>query len=215
MDLKARSHRFHDPVMHFLYGKVTLDKYHAIGFAEGYLPVFLPDAGMEPILFQLKPVLILPSLSVSALVAPPCPCERRLEPRQQQQGQIGLKIAAQEAMKFKNHLRPKLPPTPLIGLRRVGKAITENDLAGIESRQNDLSDSLCAVGKHEGHFRQRRKARGPRVEDKRADPVARSGAARLTGEDDVKRGIAFFKPGSQTLDLSGLTGTVKTFQGYE
>ena len=186
LDLEARGYRLHDSLVDFFNRFVAFNQDDAVRIAEGDFPIFTPNTGIKAILLELKSVFILAGLGVSPLVATPGSGEGRLEPRQEQDRKIGLEIAADKAVQLQHRLRTNLTPSPLIGLRRVRKAITENDFAGIERGQDHLGDNLCAVGEHEGHLRLGRETRRARVEDQSPDAVAGGCTAGLTGKDGFK-----------------------------
>ena len=173
--------------MDFFDGEVAFEEDYAIGFAEGDVAVLLPDAGVELVLLQLKAILILiglrAGLGLCALVATAGTDEAGLEAGQEKEGEVGLKVAADEAVKGENVVGAELTATTLVGLRGVSKAVAEDDFAAVESGLDDFRDGLGAVGKHEGHFCHGCKAGRARVEDQSADAVAGCGAAGLAGDD--------------------------------
>ena len=89
----------------------------------------------------------------------------------------------------------------LVGLGGVGKAVADDDPAGVESRLNDLGDGLRAVGEHQRHLGHGRQGAGAGVEQNLADAVAGCGAAGLAEQDRFL--AAPCEPCRQALDLGG------------
>src|SRR3981081_580311 len=71
-----------------------------------------------------------------------------------------------------------------VGLGRNGEAITKYDTSFGERWQNDLVNVLSTGSEHEGHFSERRKARGSGVQQHVANLFPSSGAARFARAGD-------------------------------
>jgi len=204
-----------DLLVDFFDGVIAFDKDHAIRFAERDFPVFLPHACIEGILLRLEAIFILTGLGLGALVAAAGANERRLQAGQQEDSQVGVQVAADEPVKLDHGLGAKLPPSTLVGLGGVGKAVAEDDFPLLQRRLNHLGDGLGAVGEHQGHFRHGSEAGRAGVEDEGADAVAGYGASGLAQEDGIECPVVLLQPGGQTFDLGGFAGSVKTFEGDE
>ena len=73
----------------------------------------------------------------------------------------------------------KLAPVALIGQRRIGEAITDDDLTACKSGLDDLVHHLGASGFEEQELCERRHRVIFLVEEQRADLLAQARAARL------------------------------------
>ena len=113
-------------------------------------------------------------------------------------------------MQFKNDRGAQLAAAALVGLGRVGKAVAEDDLPGLQSGLDHLGDGLGAVGEHQRHLGHRRQTRGARVQHQRADAVAGRRAARLAGHQGGM--AALLQPCGQAVDLRGFAGTIQAFE---
>jgi len=149
----------------FVDGVIAFNEDYAMRLPQCDFAVFLPDAGVEGVLLQLEAILVLAVLRLDTLIAAPGADERRLEAGEKENGQVRLKISAEESVQFKNWLRAKLTAAALVGFRRVSKAVAEDDSSLLERRLDHLGDGLGAVGEHERHLRHGRKAGGTGVED--------------------------------------------------
>src|SRR5579871_375629 len=118
-------------------------------------------------------------------IAPPRPAHAGMRFRVHQNGQIRLQIAAQHAMQIQHCLTPQLPSAALIGLRRIGKAVAQNDRSRSQPRLNDLGNMLGSRSEHQRHFRQWRKPGRPRVEQHFTDLLSRRRSARLSSLDNL------------------------------
>src|SRR6266852_1326795 len=78
----------------------------------------------------------------------------------------------------------QLAASPLVSLGRIGEAIAKYDSSFGERWQNDLVNVLSTGSEHEGHFSERRKARGGGVRQHVSNLFARSGAARFASDGD-------------------------------
>jgi hypothetical protein len=178
-----------DLLVNFFYGEIALDEDDAGWFAEGDFAIFLPDAGVEGTLLQFEAIFvgarIWAGLGLDSLIAAAGAEEGRLEAGKEQEGQVGLEIAAEETVEFEDGFGAELAPSTLVGLGGVGEAVTKDDSAGVEGGLDDFGDGLGAIGKHEGHFRHGREAGGAGIEDEGANAVAGDGSAGLADEDGV------------------------------
>lgn len=141
------------------------------------------------------------------------PGERCIEIGQQEQREVGPKVATDRAVQRQYTFAAEPASAALIGFRRVGKAVAEDDVAGSERRPNDLVDRLRAVGEHERHLGEGSDILRFGVQQKGADLVAEFGAAGLArGCDGVVAGLERAREEPQ---LGGLAGTVQPFEGNE
>src|SRR5438067_4751134 len=70
-----------------------------------------------------------------------------------QQREVRADIAAERAVQLQHRPAAQLTAAALVGFGRVGEAVTENDFALRERRQDQLLQMLCARGKHQRHLR--------------------------------------------------------------
>ena len=106
-------YRLHNLLVDFIDGEVALNEDYAVGVAGGDLAVFLPDAAVEGVLLLLKAVFVFAGLGFVAGVAVAGAGERGIERGQEQEGQVGLEVAADEAVQIENDLRAELPAAAL------------------------------------------------------------------------------------------------------
>src|SRR5580693_6649247 len=85
---------FDDLLMHFVDGEVAFYENDAIGLACRDFAVLMPDAAVEVLLLLLKAVFILAVACNLAIVASAGAVEAAFQRREQEQGEIGLEIAA-------------------------------------------------------------------------------------------------------------------------
>ena len=95
---------FYDLFVDFVDAEIAFDDDDAVGFATGDLAVLLPHAAEELALLLLEAVFILAGFGGVLLVAAACAGEACVERWKQQQGEVGLKVAADEAVEFENAL---------------------------------------------------------------------------------------------------------------
>ena len=180
----------------FFNGEVAFDEDDAGRFAEGDLEIFLPDAAVEGVVFRFKAGFVGAGLGgytpVAASGAGKISSDRGFKRGQEQEGEVGLEVGAEDAVELEDGSGAKLAATALVGFRGVGEAVAEDDFAGGEGGLNDFGDGLSAVGKHEGQFSQWREAGLPGVEHQGADAVTGEGSAGLAEEDDAAAEIAGF-----------------------
>ena len=210
---EAFGYGFGDLLVDLVDGEVALDEGDALGLARGDFAVLFPDALVEGFLLLLEAVFILAGLGGDAVIAASGAVQADGERGQQEQGEIGLQVAADQAVHVEDELRAELAAATLVGLGRVRKSIAENDFASGEGGLNHLSDGLGAIGEHQGQLGHGREGGGAGIEQQSADAVARGGAAGLAGNDGVQ--AAPLDPCGQALDLRGFTGPVKTFERDE
>ena len=151
-DNEAFRDSFDDLFVDFVDGEIALDEDDPVWFAPGDFAVLLPDAAEERIVLCLEAALVLAIASLHAHVAVAGALERCLKAGKEQQCEIGLQAAADEPVEFEHQFRAQFSAAALVGLGGVGEAVAENDLSGSECGPNDLSDSLSAVGEHQGHL---------------------------------------------------------------
>ena len=204
---------FGDLFVDLVDGEVAGDEDDAVGFAGGDFAVLLPDAAVEGVLLLLEAVFVLAGLGFVAGVAAAGAGQAGVEGGQQQESEVGLKIAANQAVQVENYSRTELAAAALVGFGRVGEAVAEDHFSGVESGLDDFGDGLGAVAEHERHFGHGGEAGGAGVEKNFADAVAGRGSAGLAGDDGLE--AALLKPEGQALDLGGLAGTVKAFERDE
>jgi hypothetical protein len=127
--------------------------------------------------------------------------------------EFGLKIAAQDAVKFEHRLATQLPAAALVSLGRVREAVAKYDLAFGQRGLNYFLDVLGARGEHQREFGQRGQIRSASVEKYMSNLLANISSAGLASDQD------FEAVGSQylgeSLQLCALAGSVKAFDGDE
>ena len=83
--------------------EVAGDEDDAVGFAGGDLAILFPDAAVEGVVFLLEAVLVDAGLGFVAGVAVAGAGEGGVEGGQEQEGEVGLKVAADEAVHFEDN----------------------------------------------------------------------------------------------------------------
>jgi hypothetical protein len=174
-----------DGFVDFFDGEVAFDEDDAGGFAGGDLTVLFPDAAVEGVLFSFKAAFVETVLRGDALVAPAGAGQAGFETGEQQEGEVGLEVGAEEAVQLEDGRGAELTASALVGLGGVGEAVAEDDFAGVEGGLDHFGDGLGAVGEHEGHFSHGGEAGGARIEHEGADAVAEGRAAGLAGDDYI------------------------------
>jgi len=107
---------FDDLLVDFVDGEVTFNHDDAGGFAGGDFAVLLPDAEIELFLFALEAAFVLAGFLKRALVAAAGAGERRVERGQEQEGEVGLEVGAEEAVEIEDGGGAELTATALVGL---------------------------------------------------------------------------------------------------
>jgi len=194
---------FDDLLVDFVDGEVAFNEDDAGGFAGGDFAVFEVDAEVELVLFLLEAAFVVAGFLKGALVAGAGAGEGGVKGGQEQEGQVGLEVGAEESMEIEDDLGAELTTAALVSLCGVSKSVAEEDFSGGEGGQDDLVDGLGAVSKHEGHLSQGGERGGAGIEEELADAVSGGGSAGLAGEDRGE--AAAFEPGGQTFDLGGFT----------
>ena len=85
--------------MDFVDGELAFDEDYAGGVAAGDLAVFFPDAAVEGVLLGFEAGFVGAILVGGALVASAGAVEGSFKAGQQQQGEVGLEVSAEEAVK--------------------------------------------------------------------------------------------------------------------
>jgi hypothetical protein len=112
----------------FVDGQIAFDQDDAAGFAGGDLVVFLPDAREEGVLLLLEAGFVEAGIGLDVLVAAAGAGQAEFERGQQQQGQVGLKVPADQPVQFEDGRGAELAAAALVRLGGVGKAVAEDDL---------------------------------------------------------------------------------------
>ncbi len=133
-------------------GEIAFNEDDTLGFAGGYLAVFFPHAAVEAVLLSFEAVFVAAGFRFHAVVAAARAGERRLKSGQEQKREVGLESAANQAVEIENDLGAELAAAALVGLSRIGEAVADNDLAGVEGGLDDLGDGLRTIAEHEGHL---------------------------------------------------------------
>ena len=94
-------HRFDDLLVNLVDREIAFDQDDAIGFAASDLAILLPNALEKFTVFLLEPILILSRLCCCALIATARASEAGIKGRKEQQREIGLQVAADEAVQLK------------------------------------------------------------------------------------------------------------------
>jgi hypothetical protein len=204
---------FDDLLVDLVYGEVAFNENDAVGLARGDLAIFLPDATKEGVLLGFKAVFVAAGFGFHAVVATARAGQRRLEAGQQQEGEIGLKAAADEAMEVEHNFRAELAAAALVGFCRISEAVADDDLACIEGWLDDFGDGLGAIAKHESHLGHGVEATRAGVEQDFANAITDGGAAGLAEQDGFV--AAAGEPCRQALDLGGFSGAVEALEGDE
>jgi hypothetical protein len=194
-------------------GEVAIDYDDTHIVAGGDFAVLVVDPGEEVGLFLLKAVFVVAGFLGMAGVAAAGATQGGVEVGEQEEGEIGLEVAAEEAVEVEDDGGAELASASLVGLCGVGEAVAEDDLAGCESGRDDLLDGLCAVGEHHGQLGVGGETGGFGVEQESAKLVAEGCSAGLTG-DEVRQ-VTAVEPGGQALDLGGFAGAVESFESEE
>ena len=184
----------------------------SLGLAGGYGQVGVADTPEKSSIFLFKAVLVpFRAARFVSSIAPPGALDAESHLVIEQDGQVGLQVAAEDFMHLQDRLGAELAASTLVSLGGIGKAIAEHDASFGERRQNDLMDVLRAGGEHERHFGERRKSRGGGVQQDVANSFASLSAARFAGDGD---GEAVGAQGSREfLYLGALAAPVETFKG--
>src|SRR5580704_4335682 len=132
--------------------EVALNEDDAVGLACGDLAILFPDAAEEGVLLGFKSVFVAACFGFHAVVAAAGASQRRFEAGEEQEGEVGLKAAADEAMQIEYDFGAKLAATTLVGFSRISEAVADDDFAGIEGRLDDFGDGLRPIREHESHL---------------------------------------------------------------
>ena len=98
--------------MDFVDAEVAFDKDYAVGFAVGDLAILFPDAAVEGILLLFEAVFVFAGSGFIAGVAAAGAGQRCVERGQEQEGEVGLEISADEAVKIEDDCEPSFRPPP-------------------------------------------------------------------------------------------------------
>jgi hypothetical protein len=155
---KAILYGSYNALVDLIDGEVAIDYDDTHMISGGDFAVLIVDTGEEVRLFLFEAVFVMACFLSVAGVAAAGAVQGRIEVRQQEDGQVGLKVAAEEAVEVEDDFRTQLASATLVGFRGVGEAIAEDDLAGFESGSDDLLNGLGAIGEHHGQLGVRCKA---------------------------------------------------------
>ncbi len=198
-------------------GGVAGEGEDAVGFPDGDGKVGGMDAGVEVVGFCLKSIFVCALREEEALVAAAGSCEGDVEGGEEENGEVGLEVVAEGGVQGKDAGGGELASGSLIGLRRVGEAVAEDDGAGGKGGADDLGDRLGAVGEHEGKLGERGDGAdggfGAGVEEEAADAFAEGGRAGVAERDDAA--ALRDKVGGEAAELGGFAGAVESLEGDE
>ena len=156
---------FYDLLVHFIDAEVAFNEDDAVGLAARYFAILLPHAFEEFALFLLEAIFVLAGFGCVFFVAAASTDEACVERWKQEQGQVWLKVAANEAVQFEHAFRAEFATSALVGLGRIGKAIAKHDTASAQCGLDDLRNCLSTVCEHQSHFGHRREGSGAGVEE--------------------------------------------------
>src|SRR5579863_7311607 len=131
----------------------------------------------------------------------------------EQDRQVRLQVAAENAMQFEHGPATQLATTSLVSFGGIGEAIAENNLPAIERGLNHLRNMLSAGGEHQRHFCQRRKTLRGGVEQHPANLFSGRGSSRLARLYHLVSSKT--QSVRQLAQLRALAGTVESFKGDE
>ena len=152
-----------------------------------------------------------------AVVAAAGAAEGGGERGEKEEGEVGLDVVADGAVEGEDAVGAEAAAGALVGFGAVGVAVAEDDGSGGEGGEDDLVESLGAVGEHEGHLGfggdDAEVGFAAGVEEDGADAVAEGRASGLAkGDDRVAGGL---ERGGKVLELGGFAGAVEAFEGDE
>jgi len=146
-------------------GWVVGDGEHALRFAGGNLQIGGMNTGVKVVGLAFESVLVyrwrfrgrvgLHLCRSGAIVATACAGESCLQRRKKKKGNVRLKVVADGCVHSEDARTAELASSSLIRLGRVGVAVAQNNRTSSERWFYDLGDGLGAVGKHQGHLRER------------------------------------------------------------
>ena len=181
-----------------------------MGLADGDGKVGGVDAGVEVFGLGFEAVFVGALGEEVALVASAGAGEGDVEGWEEEDGEVGLEVAAEGGVEGEDASGGKLAACSLVGLRRVGEAVAEDNRAGGESGADDFGDGLGSVGEHEGKFGEGVDGAdggfGAGVEEEVADAFAEGGRAGVAeGYDGLSLGD---EVGGEAAELGGFAGAV-------
>lgn len=147
-------HYFQDFRMRLGRRTAGIDDGDALRLAAGDGEVAVADASEEGAAFLFEAVLVFVAVGVLCgfLVAAAGALDAFCYVGVHQDGEVGLELAAQDAVKVEDGVAAEFAAGALIGFGGVGEAVAENDFALREGGLNDFADVLGARGEHEGHL---------------------------------------------------------------
>jgi len=203
----------YNALMDLFDGKVAIDYDHTHMVAGGDLAVLGVDAGEEVGLLLLEAIFVVAGGFDVAGVAAAGTGQGGVQIREEKDGQIGLEVVAEQAVKIEDDVGAELASAALVGLGGVSEAVAEDNLGRLEGGGDDLLDGLGAVSEHHGEFGMGGQAGGAGVKKESANVVADGGSAGLAGDDMGP--VAAGEPLREALDLGGFAGPVEAFKGDE
>ena len=212
---QLREHHFQNLCMGLRRRAARVDHDYALWVAASDGEVAVADPSEEGAALLLEAVFVFVTVGVlcGLLVAAAGALDARGHVGIHEQGEVGLEVAAQDAVEVEGGFATEFAAGTLVGLGGVGEAVAEDDFALGESGFDDFADVLGAGGEHEGHLGHGREAGGGRVEDDVADLFAGRRAPGFAGDCDREA------PGAegfgQFFDLGALAGAVQTLEGDE
>lgn len=147
--MQSLRYRFYNLLMYLVDAQVAFDCDDTQWLACGYFPVLGVDAGEEGIFLAFEATFV--DLCI-ARVAAAGAGEGSGEIGKQEDGQVWLKIVAEETVQIENDLGAELAAASLVGLGGVGEAVAENEFSCSEGGLDDFLDRLCAVSEHHGEL---------------------------------------------------------------
>jgi len=216
LDLEFLFYQFHDNRVRLGRGASRIDDLHSLRFAGGDGQVGVADASEEGPVFLFKTVFVFLRSFFCAdcfvyLIAAAGALEAEGYVVVEQDGQVGLQIAAEKLMELKHRLGTEFAATALIRFRRIREAVAENDASFRQRWENHFVNMLRARGEHERHLGEGRKSGGGGVEQKFTNFFAGRSTSRLAS--DRYRVAVGSQRARQFFHLRALAGAVEAFEG--
>ena len=171
------------------------------------------DTAEESVLFGLKAAFVASGFGFGCGVAAAGALEGFFDGRNEEDGEVGLEIAAEAGVEVEDDSGAKLTAAALVSLSGVSEAVADDDFAGGECGSDNFLDDLGAIGEHHGQLGQGRHAGGFGVEEQGADLVADGGSAGLPDGDPGE--IPGVKELAEEAELGGFAGAVQSFKCEE
>lgn len=188
---------------------------YALRFAACDGEIAVAHAREEGTVFLLESVFILVAATVfrTLLVAAPGAVDAAGYVGVHENGQVGLQVVAQDAVKLECSGTSQFATRALIGLGGVGEAVAEDGFAFGHGGLDYFPDVLGTGGKHQSHLRQRTQLGGSGVQNEVSDFLSGSSPAGFAGHED--RHTACTQGLGELFDLRALARPVQAFEGDE